>query len=764
MRDTLTALKVSSLALLLLAPNSCEEPPPAERYVRVTVNGINNDVQFLRVYVSVNDAMLPRSPRVFENNNSKFWIPIDQSTHGSISITVEALKETCQIANGKIDGEIRSDQVTDFAVNLAFLPSRLCRVSITTKGEGSVVSNPTGINCGSSCESDFPYGTALTLTATPKVPTFPAAWRGLCEGKQGVCTITLNQSVQLGVDFVPKVCNSANWCWESPLPQGNSLAASWVAPDNTVYAVGDAGTAIKWNGAGWFGLETGTRDPLFAVYGFNADDVWAVGDKGFAAHWNGTFWTRTPTGSTKPLRAVWGFAPNDVWAAGDGGEIVRWDGTAWTLMPHSSTPITNIWGFAKNDIWAVGGDNNIRRWNGTQWNYIVPPTVTTFNDVWGSAANDVWISAENGFWRWNGASWQQVSAPIERYSLRLKGTGPNNVWAIADSSAILRWQGAGWNTAMEPRGGFQPLAGLSVRGTDAWFVGGEGLIIHWDGSAFQDSSKSLTTTSIRSGCGLSGDDAWLVGDQGSTYRWRGLAFASVKTGATSNLNEVWCGPPSQAGMPSDAVWAVGDNGTALLWNGFEWSAASTGIAEPLLSITGSSSSNVWISGTSTLLHWNGASFEKYPNQGGRKKLALMGSDLYGISSSIAISQFKQGAWQDFKPSTTCSIQALAIAGSDIYIGGSEGGRISPGCIRKWTGSDWIDVWKPAYNASDLMATGPTDVWSLSANFNGEIVRYDGTGWRAVDTGTKTRVERIFSSGPQDRFIISSAGTILHLRE
>lgn len=764
MRKTLTALQVSSLALLLLAANSCENSPPAERFIRVTVNGINNDVQFLRVYVSINGAMLPRSPKTFENNNSMFWVPIDQETRGPVSIAVEALKETCQVANGKVDGTVGADQVTDFAVNLAFLPSRLCRVSIITKGDGTVTSSPLGINCGSSCEADFPYGTALTLTATPKISTFPAAWKGLCEGKQGVCSITLNQSVQLGVDFVPKVCNSANWCWESPLPQGNSLSASWVAPDNTVYAVGDSGTAIKWNGAGWFGLDTGTRDSLYAIYGFTADDVWAVGDKGFAAHWNGTYWARTPTGKTTPLRAVWGAAPNDVWAGGDGGEFVRWNGTTWTSMPHSTTPITSLWGVAANDLWAVGGDGNIRRWNGMQWAYIVPPAVATFYDVWGSSANDVWLSAENGFWRWNGTSWQQVPAPVERYALRLKGTGPNNIWAIADSSALLRWQGAGWNTVMESRGVTQPLAGLSARGTDAWFVGGDGLIIHWDGKTLQDSSRRLTTTSVRAGCGLAGDDAWLVGDQGSTYRWRGLEFAAVKTGTTSNLNEVWCGPPSQAGMPTDMVWAVGDNGTALLWNGFEWSAASTGITEPLLAIVGSASSNVWISGTNTLLHWNGASFDKYPNQGGRKKLALMGTELYGISSSSAVSQFKQGMWQDLKPSTTCAIQSLTVAGTDIYVGGSEGGRISPGCIRKWNGSDWVDVWKPAYIVSDLMATGPTDVWSLSANFNGEIVRYDGTAWRVVDTGTKTRVERIFSSGLQDRFIISSAGTILHLRE
>ena len=40
-------------------------------------------------------------------------------------------------------------------------------VSKAGKGDGSVTSNPVGIDCGSTCQAAFAGGTPVTLTATP---------------------------------------------------------------------------------------------------------------------------------------------------------------------------------------------------------------------------------------------------------------------------------------------------------------------------------------------------------------------------------------------------------------------------------------------------------------------------------------------------------------------------------------------------------------------------------------------------------------------
>ena len=45
-----------------------------------------------------------------------------------------------------------------------------------------------------------------------------------------------------------RVCTPERWCWESALPQGNSLVAVWASSANDVWAVGEHRTAIHWDG------------------------------------------------------------------------------------------------------------------------------------------------------------------------------------------------------------------------------------------------------------------------------------------------------------------------------------------------------------------------------------------------------------------------------------------------------------------------------------------------------------------------------------
>jgi hypothetical protein len=41
-------------------------------------------------------------------------------------------------------------------------------------------------------------------------------------------------------------CSSGKWCWENPLPQGNSLTAVWGSSANDVWAVGHSGAIIRY--------------------------------------------------------------------------------------------------------------------------------------------------------------------------------------------------------------------------------------------------------------------------------------------------------------------------------------------------------------------------------------------------------------------------------------------------------------------------------------------------------------------------------------
>src|SRR5262245_15937507 len=68
-------------------------------------------------------------------------------------------------------------------------------------GAGSVISEPSGIICGSSCSGTFASGTAVTLTASAGTGSTFAGWSGGgCSGT-GSCTVTLAASTTVKATF-----------------------------------------------------------------------------------------------------------------------------------------------------------------------------------------------------------------------------------------------------------------------------------------------------------------------------------------------------------------------------------------------------------------------------------------------------------------------------------------------------------------------------------------------------------------------------------
>lgn len=98
------------------------------------------------------------------------------------------------------------------------------------------------------------------------------------------------QSRALDAPFAGRICPTANWCWDSPRPQG---------------------------------------EDLFATFVFSPNDVWAAGANGTAIHFDGSAWKLVPTGTTAAIRALWGSAPNALFAVGDEGMILFWNGSDW---------------------------------------------------------------------------------------------------------------------------------------------------------------------------------------------------------------------------------------------------------------------------------------------------------------------------------------------------------------------------------------------------------------------------------------------------
>ena len=94
--------------------------------------------------------------------------------------------------------------------------STLPKITVTKSGTGSgtVTSNPTGIDCGSTCSFDFNSGASVTLTATPAQGSTFSDWGGDCTGT--TCTLTMSAAKTVTATFNGQGTGCGERGWRDP--------------------------------------------------------------------------------------------------------------------------------------------------------------------------------------------------------------------------------------------------------------------------------------------------------------------------------------------------------------------------------------------------------------------------------------------------------------------------------------------------------------------------------------------------------------------
>jgi len=148
--------------------------------------------------------------------------------------------------------------------------------------------------------------------------------------------------------------------WERrPTPTTQRLWGVWGAGPNDMWTVGgnaladgDA-TLLHWDGTDWSVVTPPavTRANVFAyfkVWGTSAGNVYAVGQRGIVIHYDGASWTEVDTGltSSQDLISLWGTGPDHLVIVGGRGNgvVVALDGTTWRTRSLSPLPgLNGIW-------------------------------------------------------------------------------------------------------------------------------------------------------------------------------------------------------------------------------------------------------------------------------------------------------------------------------------------------------------------------------------------------------------------------------------
>ncbi len=282
---------------------------------------------------------------------------------------------------------------------------------------------------------------------------------------------------------------SGNWSLHTQIPSGHHLQDISVVSSQDIWAVGDNGLIVHYNGTTWNTVSSPTGDRLDAISMISATDGWAVGDGGKIIHYNGTSWSLVTSPSTDHLNAISMISATDGWAVGAAGKILRYNGTSWSEFSDTGG---NTWYaihmLTATDGWLVGNQGLIYRWNGSTWSNHTDTGGTVWSGVYMLSATDGWVIGDQGnIYRWNGTTW----------SLHTDTGGDNwndvhiysstDGFIVGQGGKILHWNGTAW---IESTPFTYDLNGVTmISPTLSWAVGVGGLIFRYQPSAYYTSGQ-----------------------------------------------------------------------------------------------------------------------------------------------------------------------------------------------------------------------------------------------------------------------------------
>jgi hypothetical protein len=156
----------------------------------------------------------------------------------------------------------------------------------------------------------------------------------------------------------------------------------WATCNNGEFMKSDYIGVDWWN---WTMITTTVSADLWDIWGSSAGNIYAIGDQGTLLHYNGVSWSSTADTLTfQSLNAIWGNNPDDIFVVGDFGTILHFDGTSWAFQDsHTNVHLFDVWGVNGSDMYAVGFSGTILHYDGTSWTVEESNTESDLLAVWG---------------------------------------------------------------------------------------------------------------------------------------------------------------------------------------------------------------------------------------------------------------------------------------------------------------------------------------------------------------------------------------------
>jgi hypothetical protein len=154
-----------------------------------------------------------------------------------------------------------------------------------------------------------------------------------------------------GVEGILAHFTGGAWVGAGHIGNGFDRSGIWGFAANNIWKVGSHHTLTglfaaidHYDGTSWTGatISGGDLPVLTAVWGSDPSHVWAVGEAGTIVFYDGALWQPILSGTGDDLTAIWGSGPNDVWVAGASG-MRHFNGTGWEAIPGLTSPPVAVW-------------------------------------------------------------------------------------------------------------------------------------------------------------------------------------------------------------------------------------------------------------------------------------------------------------------------------------------------------------------------------------------------------------------------------------
>jgi hypothetical protein len=482
------------------------------------------------------------------------------------------------------------------------------------------------------------------------------------------------------------------------------------------------------DGHGWcaaYPRPTGAK--LNRLWGSDPRDVWAVGDVGTILHYDGERWTRSPSGTQDSLVAISGRGPGDAWAIGKNRTLLHLSGGAWKTveMPklENEEELADLLVLPNGEAWIVGGmvqrsglqEDIVNRcvvghFDGAAWRFDEEDSCGPLGRVWGRAPNNVWADGGDAVY-WNGRS--LTKNPKEKPGAIVGRHGRASGWRLA-----LEWGGGGAGPLVDPR---RPKAGPGdVRDfwafgpDDVWAIGVRGGLMHFDGTRWSRGDDPIALSAVAA---RAADDVWAVGADETLLHFDGHDWRSWRIPGAGGHRSIAVAAPAL-----NDVFVLKASEQLLRFDGKRWTSVISKPPEAgeMYSLFARASDDVWVGAATGLLHWNGRVVETFaldfePRQlFGNARELWAGGRLHRWDGSRMI--LPPG--QPGPDGKGLFLAGGAMVGDTVWLAGA-----------KWISSFAAGRLEPVKEAPDylrtLWATPSGEIWAASAI---SVVHGHGSTW------------------------------------